>query len=66
MWHKNKYFIDDKEGQHVEEKKETAENTHCFNEMFKKQNKKKQKWIKWIIFPLPKKTFLILHENHPN
>lgn len=43
MWHKNKYFINDKEGQHVEEKKETAENTHCFNEMFKKQNKKNQK-----------------------
>ena len=65
MWHKNKYFIDDKEGQHVEEKKETAENTHCFNEMFKKQNKKNQNESNGSFF-LCKKTFLILHENHPN
>ena len=65
MWHKNKYFIDDKEGQHVEEKKETAENTHCFNEMFKKQNKKTN-MDQMDHFSFANKTFLILHENHPN
>ena len=55
MWHKNKYFIDDKEGQHVEEKKETAENTHCFNEMFKKQNKKNKNGSNGSFFLCQKK-----------
>lgn len=47
------------------EKKETAENTHCFNEMFKKQNKKTN-MDQMDHFSFANKTFLILHENHPN